>query len=40
MIGLLVGMLVVAAAGSILTTTLTSSNDNIKMARLDAQDPR
>lgn len=37
MIGLLVGMVVVAAAGSILTTTLTSSNDNIKMARLDQE---
>ena len=37
MIGLLVGMIVVAAAGSILTTTLTSSNDNIKMARLDQE---
>lgn len=37
MIGLLVGMIVVAAAGSILTTTLTSSNDSIKMARLDQE---
>ena len=37
MIGLLVGMIVVAAAGSILTTTLASSNDSIKMARLDQE---
>ena len=37
MIGLLVGMIVVAAAGSILTTTLTSSNDSIRMARLDQE---
>lgn len=37
MIGLLVGMIVVGAATSILTTTLTSSNDNIKMARLDQE---
>lgn len=37
MIGLLVGMIVVAAATSMLTTTLFSSNDSIKMARLEQE---
>lgn len=37
MIGLVVGMIVVGAAMSILTSTLTSSNDSIKMARLDQE---
>ncbi len=37
MIGLLVGMIVVAAALSLLSTTMASSNDNIKMTRLDQE---
>lgn len=37
MIGLAVGMIVVAAAMSLLTTTMQSSNDNIKMGRLDQE---
>ncbi len=37
MIGLLVGMIVVAAALSLLSTTMASSNDNIKMLRLDQE---
>lgn len=37
MVGLLVGMIVVGAATSILSSTLISSNDNIKMARLDQE---
>jgi type II secretory pathway component PulJ len=37
MIGLLVGLIVVAAATSMLTTTLFSSNDSIKMARLEQE---
>lgn len=37
MIGLLVGMIVVAAATSMLSTTMASSNDNIKMTRLDQE---
>ena len=35
MIGLTIGLIVVAAAMSMLTSTLSSSNDTIKMARLD-----
>ncbi len=37
MIGLLVGMIVVAAALSLLSTTMASSNDSIKMLRLDQE---
>lgn len=37
MIGLLVGMIIVAAALSLLTTTMASSNDSIKMTRLDQE---
>jgi type II secretory pathway component PulJ len=37
MIGILVGMIVVAAATSMLSTTMASSNDNIKMTRLDQE---
>lgn len=37
MIGLVIGMIVVGAAMTILTSTLTSSNDSIKMARLDQE---
>lgn len=37
MIGLAVGMVVVAAAMSLMTTTLSNSNDSIKMARLDQE---
>jgi type II secretory pathway component PulJ len=37
MIGLLVGMIVVGAAVSLLGTTMTSSNDSIKMTRLDQE---
>lgn len=37
MIGLLVGMIVVAAALSLMSTTMASSNDNIKMTRLDQE---
>lgn len=37
MIGLAVGMIVVAAAMSLLTTTMSSSNDTIKMGRLDQE---
>jgi len=37
MIGLLVGMIIVAAALSLLTTTMSSSNDSIKMTRLDQE---
>lgn len=37
MVGLAVGMIVVAAALSLLTTTMTSSNDSIKMTRLDQE---
>lgn len=37
MIGLAVGMIVVAAAMGLMTTTLSNSNDSIKMARLDQE---
>jgi type II secretory pathway component PulJ len=37
MIGLLVGMIIVGAALSLLTTTMASSNDSIKMTRLDQE---
>lgn len=37
MVGLAVGMIVVAAALSLLTTTMASSNDSIKMTRLDQE---
>lgn len=37
MIGIAVGMIVVAAAMSLMTTTLSNSNDSIKMARLDQE---
>jgi type II secretory pathway component PulJ len=37
MIGILVGLIVVAAATSMLSTTMASSNDNIKMTRLDQE---
>lgn len=37
MIGLAVGMIVVAAAMGLMTTSLSNSNDNIKMARLDQE---
>ncbi|MDT3705245.1 MAG: prepilin-type N-terminal cleavage/methylation domain-containing protein [Thiobacillus sp.] len=37
MIGLLVGMIVVGAAVSLLSTTMASSNDSIKMTRLDQE---
>jgi type II secretory pathway component PulJ len=37
MIGLVVGMIVVAAALSLLTTTMSSSNASIKMTRLDQE---
>jgi type II secretory pathway component PulJ len=37
MIGLVVGMIVVAAAMGLMTTTLSNSNDNIKMARVDQE---
>jgi type II secretory pathway component PulJ len=37
MIGLAVGMIVVAAAMGLMTTTLSNSNDNIKMARVDQE---
>src|SRR4030065_2576568 len=37
MIGLAVAMIVVAAAMGLMTTTLSNSNDNIKMARLDQE---
>lgn len=37
MVGLAVGMVVVVAAMSLLTTTLSNSNDNIKMARVEQE---
>lgn len=37
MIGVVVGMIVVAAAMGLMTTALSNSNDNIKMARLDQE---
>jgi type II secretory pathway component PulJ len=37
MIGLVVGMIIVGAALSLLTTTMRSSNDSIKMTRLDQE---
>lgn len=37
MIGIMVGLIVVAAATSMLTTTLFRSNDSIKMARLEQE---
>ena len=37
MIGLLVGLIVVAAALSLLSTTMASSNDTIRMTRLDQE---
>lgn len=37
MIGLAVGMIVVAAAMGLMTSALSNSNDNIKMARLDQE---
>jgi type II secretory pathway component PulJ len=37
MVGILVGMIVVSAAVSMLTTTLASSNSNIQMSRLDQE---
>lgn len=37
MVGLAVGMIVVVAALSLLTTTMASSNDSIKMTRLDQE---
>lgn len=37
MVGLVVGMIVVAAALSLLTTTMASSNGSIKMTRLDQE---
>lgn len=37
MIGILVGLIVVAAATSMLSSTMASSNDNIKMMRLDQE---
>lgn len=37
MIGLAVGMIVIAAAMGLMTTSLSNSNDNIKMARLDQE---